>query len=1301
MAFAVLVLWLRYGALPNVDRYRDEIVTSIERASGMGVRVRAIYGGWEGLRPSLSMVGMELTDARGKVVLDFERADVTLSWWTLLAGRLRFYDVDFYSPNLSLRRGADGLIYLADKPLNAPGPEEESTFTEWFLSQPSLGIHDATLAWRDEKAGAPEVLLTDVQIEMRKRHGRHQAALTARPPPQLAGRIELHADVAVRRTGGRWQAAGEIFAEAIGTDLARLRAHLPVPETLRSGVGSVRMWASFSGDAVREVVADINMRDAKAQLAADALPLELSTISGRAIYDARADGFTFATRDLRFRLPRGNETQPGNFSIARTAPPGKAPHVEVRADGIDLKIAATLIDYFPVPRDIKAQAQHFAPRGRLSEAMLAWSGADAAHAKTYSLKGRFEDLAVNAVEPWPGVAGLSGRIEGSQDGGTIELDSRNASLQLENVFRSPLAFDTLQARATWMRAGRVLQVAIERAQFANADAQGQFAGTWRSLPDSKEKSPGYVDIKGTFTRARVDRVANYLPNHMSITRDWIDRAVRSGTSTRAAFELKGDLWQFPFGAGSDGHFLLEGDLHGLRLKYHPDWPSVDAIDGSFKFENRRMEIKATTASIFASRASSVAAVIEDLGAKPPLLTIDGSIDTSGADSERFLRESPLANGPGAFTRAIAIEGPGRLKLHLDYPLYGTEPARVAGSYEFAGAIASAGHGLALREVHGRLSFTEHGVRASDITGTLFDQPARLSMSTDPDGRVLTTLDGRIDAAAMEEFVPQPVAEHLQGGAQWQAHIVSERQGTQLDVSSDLKGLAVTLPEPFAKAADDARPMQVSIAQLGTDDGLTTVALAGDVYGRFGRMGAPGAQRWSAALRFGAPVGDEPLREGLWLYGTLPSLDVDAWQAVFAPPKAAASVAVPAPVPAPVTVLAPVTVPAPVAATITATAPLPATAPVPAPAPDSVPDEAAVGVELRGLDLTLAHVHYLGRDFEQLHAQLERSGALWAGHLESPKIAGEVHWDPSGKGSLQAKLDRLSIAESARAEARDAQAAGPDLPALDVTAERFEFRGVWLGRLQLKAQPTGDQWLIDQLDIANGHAHLSSTGGWRRTAAGSISTLTLKLDTENLNALLGQFGYGAYLKRGNGSLEASLVWPGYPYDFALATLAGTLKVEARRGQFAKIEPGAGKLLALLSLQSLPRHVTLDFRDVFSEGFAFDRIQGDVKVSRGVLLTENFEISGPSAFVSLGGEVSLPDETQTLVIRVVPEVSEGVALAASLIGTPVLGLSTLLVSKLLRNPLGKAVAYEYRVTGSWDNPQVTRLSGPPPKAAAASP
>jgi uncharacterized protein YhdP len=149
------------------------------------------------------------------------------------------------------------------------------------------------------------------------------------------------------------------------------------------------------------------------------------------------------------------------------------------------------------------------------------------------------------------------------------------------------------------------------------------------------------------------------------------------------------------------------------------------------------------------------------------------------------------------------------------------------------------------------------------------------------------------------------------------------------------------------------------------------------------------------------------------------------------------------------------------------------------------------------------------------------------------------------------------------------------------------------------------------------------------------------------------------------------------------------VGASRGQFAKIEPGAGKLLGLMSLQSLPRRVTLDFQDVFSEGFAFERISGEVKLARGILLTQDFEVAGPSAFVSMAGELSLPLETQNLTIKVVPEMGESAAIAATVFGTPVLGLTTLVISKLLQNPLGHVVSYEYLVTGSWDNPTVTRI------------
>ena len=1244
IVFALAVLWLRYWGLPNIDQYRDDIVSSISRASGMAVSAQRIRGGWEGLRPFVSLDGFQMNDRRGKAALAFDRAEITLSWWNLVLGRIRFHDVEFHHPALSLRRGKDGLIYLGDKPLNAAGPEEDDgRFTEWLLAQPRIGIYDATLVWRDEAISAPEVALRDVEIVMEKRHGHYHAALVAMPPRELAGRIEMRADVAIRREGLRWRAQGEAYAEAINADLAKIRAHLPLTEALRSGVGSVRVWAQFSGDAVREVVADLSMRDAVGQLDSDALPLDLAAISGRAHYRSDAAGFSFGTENLKFRLRNGPEVLPGNFMISRHADAGSSPRLDVKADGIDLKIAATLLDYFPVPRDVKAQVQRFAPRGRILEASLTWD--EGAKAKAYSVKGRFEDLAVNPVDSFPGVEGLTGRIEGNQGGGTFQLASRKASLALENVFREAIAFDTLDAAGTWRHDATGLQVVIGEARFANTDAEGSLAGTWHSSAESGR--PGAVDLKGSLTRARAQSVAKYFPIRFERTRDWLERAIQAGTSPRASFELKGDLYQFPFGGDSPGRFLVEGDVVGGKLKYHPDWPSVDNVVGTFRFENRRMEIRAREATIFASKSNGVVAEIDDLRGKPPVLTVTGDIDASGDDTVRFLRESPLVKGPGAFTRAVSIEGPGKLHLQLVFPLFVGEGIRVAGEYTFSGATASVAKSLEMRDLRGKLSFTQRGVAAPQITGTLFGKPATLAMATASDGLITTQIEGGVDSAALAAYVPAALAAKLDGATSWKAKLTSPRGAAgELVVTSDLKGLASQLPSPFAKAADDAIGFTFTMPGVGTETAVSTVAV-GDIHGRFSR-GAD--DKWSAALKFGAPLDKEPVREGIWLHGELASLDVDAWRSLFAAPR------------------------------------------------EDAPQSPPAVLELRGFDLKVTKARYLGRDFNNARVALARDGQHWKGRIEGPNVSGDVDWSFEGKGRLVARFERMLLAEGALSTSDAPKSPQADLPALDIQAKRFEFKGHWLGELDLKAEAAGDEWRIEKLDISNPHSKFASNGVWRRTGTGSLTTLNLKLEASDLNALFTQFGYGDYLRRGTGALEGTLVWPGFPYEFTVGNLAGTFAVSAAKGQFSKIQPGAGKILGLISLQALPRRATFDFSDVFSEGFAFERIHGDVKIARGVMITNNFEISGTAAFVSLAGELSMPQETQTLTMHVVPEIGEGVALAAAVVGTPVLGLSTLLVSKLLNNPFGKVVAYEYQITGSWDNPQVVRTSAPPPKTAA---
>lgn len=155
------------------------------------------------------------------------------------------------------------------------------------------------------------------------------------------------------------------------------------------------------------------------------------------------------------------------------------------------------------------------------------------------------------------------------------------------------------------------------------------------------------------------------------------------------------------------------------------------------------------------------------------------------------------------------------------------------------------------------------------------------------------------------------------------------------------------------------------------------------------------------------------------------------------------------------------------------------------------------------------------------------------------------------------------------------------------------------------------------------------------------------------------------------------------------MSGDLTIQISEGQFLKVEPGAAKLLGVLSLQSLPRRLTLDFRDLFQQGFAFDAIDGDVKITQGVAATRNLRMRGVQAVVLMEGQADLAKETQNLHVYVVPQINaEGASLAYAAIN-PVVGLGTFIAQYLLRKQMADVTTQEFLVTGPWGDPQVDKV------------
>ncbi|MGA8006972.1 MAG: AsmA-like C-terminal region-containing protein, partial [Burkholderiales bacterium] len=320
---------------------------------------------------------------------------------------------------------------------------------------------------------------------------------------------------------------------------------------------------------------------------------------------------------------------------------------------------------------------------------------------------------------------------------------------------------------------------------------------------------------------------------------------------------------------------------------------------------------------------------------------------------------------------------------------------------------------------------------------------------------------------------------------------------------------------------------------------------------------------------------------------------------------------------------------------------------------------------------------------------------WSANVQADQLAGDIAYRSAEGGKLIARLGRFTIPPDAPGHETGPGAGEKrvsDLPALDLIADRFTFRGKQLGRVEVAARHAGEDWRIDRLAMVNPDAAMNGSGTWHG-GPGASTELKFELKANDAGKFLDRIGYKELIKGGTATLGGSISWRGEPLAINYPTLSGELKMDAKNGQFLEIEPGIGKLISLMSLQMLPRRITLDFRDVFSKGFQFDSITSSLQVRQGVMSTNDFKMHGSAADVSMSGETDLARETQDLTVRVVPGLGDSASTVIGLVN-PLAGVASAIAQRILKNPLGQIFSYDYKITGTWTDPKVEKLRPPAP-------
>ena len=196
----------------------------------------------------------------------------------------------------------------------------------------------------------------------------------------------------------------------------------------------------------------------------------------------------------------------------------------------------------------------------------------------YAVKTEFRALAVAAHDGMPGASNLVRTLDANDRGGRLHIDTQCGTFTLPKLFAEPIAFDTLRGDVAWQNDGSESHLQFKDVAFANGDAAGTTAGSWRP----RAGSPGDVDIKAQLSRVNLGSTYRYLPLDAGQgVKDWLRQALVKGTSSDAKLTLAGDLAQFPFAAGKGGQFVFAAKAQDATLHY------ADALAADHRHRRRR------------------------------------------------------------------------------------------------------------------------------------------------------------------------------------------------------------------------------------------------------------------------------------------------------------------------------------------------------------------------------------------------------------------------------------------------------------------------------------------------------------------------------------------------------------------------------------------------------------------------------------------------------------------------------------------------------------------------------------------
>lgn len=873
----------------------------------------------------------------------------------------------------------------------------------------------------------------------------------------------------------------------------------------------------------------------------------------------------------------------------------------------------------------------------------------------------------------PGLENVSGNLSYVNNYLSVDFSAEQGHLDFDKLFVQAFPYQSLSGQLNAVFDDKGWALTVETVDFLSEEINLSAQVKVEALIDSEVN----LALLANVTNGNAGLVGRYLP--LPIMSDnlvrYLNTAVVSGRVENAQILINGPISRFPFTDGS-GIFVVDAELSQSEFKFVENWPAITDFVANLNFTNNSMLITGRGGELTGLDISGVRAGIADL-AHGQILTVDAQIKpTQARYIGDLMNQSPFKESVGSVLEQLKINGEVSGDFNLNLPLNNNEQALASGTINFDNnQVALQTPKMDFSDVYGELSFNNDKISTKNLTLKWQGLPISLDISGMDKVDYYHTdinLTGLWLESEWLAHIPQKLKRYTTGELPWQGNLslYQHHQGGfsyNASFDSDLTNTQLLLPAPYEHNHEQKKYLSL---QANGDDSQSKVVLNyGDKMHFSGLLEHQRTTFTYANLMLGEGTMALP-NDGFHITTKLEQLDFSLWQPLIS------------------NILDSINQPS--INQLLSNQLLTSSA-----EQDNLSPFLAKPKRIRG---SIGQFNIFGQELTNVSFNLLDKPEWWLLQLNAKETRSQIKIYPdwlaqgldinaeflkltSNKKELEVKSP-LATQQSNKAEN---DSIFDHIPPMTFHCDSCTIDLLDLGEVDVQVKRV-DYQTIEFTDFTakRNKTELSLSGRWLHNEQESTTSLAGKLSIDDIETELKALSFGSGIKDSGGELEFNLNWSGGLHDFAVAHLNGDFNARLDDGYLADV-PDAARILSVLSLQSLVRKLTLDFRDVFSKGMFYSYIKGEYQLNQGLMTTQKTEMKGTAGNLFMTGHTNLVTGELDYDMSYSPNISSNLPVIAWIVTSlnPVTFLAGVAIDQVIKSQ----VVYElnFELTGTIENPE----------------